>query len=130
MCIRDRARANFYAKKLEEAAKKRDADQKAERARLQQEMLDVLALQVHEKSTRGDADKQREAMVVAREREELERAEKADQKRRAMNRVKNAEYAKELGMQMAVQEERKILEPFLMSKAERQMNAALLRKLP
>ena len=47
-----------------------------------------------------------------------------------MNRIKNAEYAKELGMQMAVQEERKILEPFLMSKAERQMNAALLRKLP
>ena len=82
------------------------------------------------KSTRGDADKQREAMVVAREREELERAEKADQKRRAMNRVKNAEYAKELGMQMAIQEERKVLEPYLMSKAERQMNAALLRKLP
>ena len=126
----DEARANYYAEKLEQAAKQRDLDQKNERARKQQEMLDILAIQVHEKATRGDADKQREAMVVAREREELARAEKADQKRRAMMRTKNAEYAKELTMQMHVQEERKVLEPFLMSKAERQMNAALLRRLP
>jgi hypothetical protein len=31
---------------------------------------------------------------------------------------------------MEVQEERKVLAPYLMSKAERQMNAALLRRLP
>ena len=39
-------------------------------------------------------------------------------------------YREELMEQMAVQEERKVLEPFLMTKAERQMNAALLRSLP
>ena len=30
---------------------------------------------------------------------------------------------------LVIQEERKVLEPYLMSKAERQMNSALLRKL-
>ena len=55
---------------------------------------------------------------------------KADGKRRAEMRMRNSSYAKELSTQMAIQEERKVLEPYLMSKAERQMNAALLRKLP
>ena len=44
--------------------------------------------------------------------------------------MRNSTYAKELSTQMAIQEERKVLEPYLMSKAERQMNATLLRKLP
>jgi hypothetical protein len=126
----DEERANYHARELEKAAAKREADQKSERARLQQETLDVLSIQVREKASRSMADKERENMVVTREREDIKRAEKADTKRRNEIRSRNAEYAKELSMQMAVQEERKVLEPYLMSKAERQMNAALLRKLP
>ena len=69
-------------------------------------------------------------MVVAREQEDIAVAEQADSRRRATQKGRNAEYAAELKEQMRVQEERKTLEPFLMSKAERQMNAALLRRLP
>ena len=76
------------------------------------------------------ADREREQMVVNREKDDVKRAEAADARRRSEMRNRNAEYARELGMQMQVQEERKVLEPFLMSKAERQMNAALLRRLP
>jgi len=126
----DEERANFHARELEKAAAKREADQKAERARLQQETLDVLSIQVREKAARATADREREQMVVNREKEDIARAEKADGRRRGDMRNRNAEYARELGMQMQVQEERKVLEPFLMSKAERQMNAALLRRLP
>ena len=82
------------------------------------------------KATVRMADKERENMVVAREREDISRAEKADSKRRLEMKMRNSDYAKELSTQMAIQEERKVLEPYLMSKAERQMNAALLRKLP
>ena len=42
----DEERANRHAKELEDAAAKREYDQKAERARLQRETLDVLAIQV------------------------------------------------------------------------------------
>jgi len=126
----DEERANRHARELEQAAAKREYDQKAERQRLQQETLDVLSIQVREKAARGMADKERENMVVARERDDIARAEKADMKRRGDMRNRNSEYAKELSTQMAIQEERKVLEPYLMSKAERQMNAALLRKLP
>merc|ERR1740138_379084 len=126
----DEERANFHARELEKAAAKREADQKSTRARLQQETLDVLSIQVREKAARAMADKERENMVVARERSDIDRAEKADGKRRAEMRMRNTGYAKELSTQMAIQEERKVLEPYLMSKAERQMNSALLRKLP
>ena len=126
----DEERANKHAAELERAAKKREDDQIAERARLQQETMDVLSIQVREKAARAMADKERENMVVAREKDDIQRAEKADTKRRAEQRMRNSAYAKELSEQMAIQEERKVLEPYLMSKAERQMNAALLRKLP
>ena len=126
----DEERANFHARELEKAAAKREADQKAERARLQQETLDILSIQVRDKASRATADREREQMVVNREKDDVKRAEAADGRRRAEMRNRNAEYARELGMQMQVQEERKVLEPFLMSKAERQMNAALLRRLP
>ena len=56
--------------------------------------------------------------------------EAADMRRREKNRLKNEQYKAELMHQMEVQEERKVLAPYLMSKAERQMNAALLRRLP
>ena len=41
-----------------------------------------------------------------------------------------ARYALELQEARRIQQVRSTLEPFLMSKAERQMNAAMLRKLP
>jgi len=43
---------------------------------------------------------------------------------------RNMDYARELTEQMHIQETRKTLEPYLMSRPERQMNAALLRRLP
>jgi len=126
----DEERANYHAMKAEEAAAKREHDQKAERYRLQQETLDVLSIQVREKAARAMADKEREVMVVRREHDDISRAEKADSKRRSELKQRNSYYAKELSQQMHIQEERKVLEPYLMSKAERQMNASLLRKLP
>jgi hypothetical protein len=42
---------------------------------------------------------------------------------------KNMAYAEELETQIRMQQERKLMEPFLMSKAERQMNASLLRRV-
>ena len=126
----DEARAEKHARELEEAAAKREADQIAERRRLQQETLDVLSIQVREKAMRSSMDREREAMVAAREANDIKAAEAADMRRREKNRLKNEQYKAELMHQMEVQEERKVLAPYLMSKAERQMNAALLRRLP
>ena len=81
----------------------READQKATRARLQQETLDVLSIQVREKAARSMAEKERESMVVARERDDIARSEKADAKRRSEMKSRNAAYAAELGQQMAIQ---------------------------
>jgi len=126
----DEERSNRHAREMERAAAKRESDQFAARAASQQECLDVLSIQVREKAARAMADKERELMVVARERDDCSRAEKADGKRRDDSKRRNVAYAAELAEQMRIQEERKVLEPYLMSKAERQMNSALLRKLP
>lgn len=126
----DEKRAIYHARKLDEAAAKREHDQRATRARLQSETLDVLSIQVREKQVRAQADREREAMVVRREKEDIGLAERADAKRRSAMRQHNTTYAGELAEQMRIQETRKTLEPYLMSKAERQMNAALLRRLP
>ena len=90
----------------------------------------MLSIQVREKQVRAQADREREAMVVRREKDDISAAERADAKRRSGNRNQNNTYAAELAEQMRIQETRKTLEPYLMSKAERQMNAALLRRLP
>merc|ERR1711871_905894 len=119
-----------HAAELEVAAAKRDYDQTATRARLQREMLDVLSIQVREKTNRAQADQVRDQMVLRREHEDLALAEHADVKQRAEQKRRNERYREELVAQMTVQEERRVLEPFLMTKAERQMNAALLRRLP
>jgi len=126
----DQERADRHAREIEEAAAKRESDQIAERRRLQQETLDVLSIQVREKQARAGMEREREAMVVMRESGDMKAAESADERRRAERRKKNEQYKAELMHQMEVQEQRKVLEPFLMSKAERQMNAALLRRLP
>ena len=89
-----------------------------------------LSIQVREKAMRSSMDREREAMVAAREANDIKAAEAADMRRREKNRLKNEQYKAELMHQMEVQEERKVLAPYLMSKAERQMNAALLRRLP
>ena len=99
----DEERAERHAKELEMAAAKREADQKATRARLQQETLDVLSIQVREKAARSMAEKERESMVVAREKDDVARSEKADAKRRSEMKSRNAAYAAELGQQMAIQ---------------------------
>lgn len=126
----DEERADRHARELEEAAAKREADQIAERQRLQRETLDVLSLQVREKQARATMDREREQMVYLRESSDIKASESADQRKKDGIKKRNYAYKDELLKQMAVQEERKVLEPYLMSKAERQMNAALLRRLP
>ena len=51
----DEARAKAEADEVERLAAKRESDQKSERARLQQETLDVLSIQVREKAEIGRA---------------------------------------------------------------------------
>jgi len=114
----------------EKAAADKVAAEKAHRAQLQSDCLDVLAIQVRDKQVRMQADRKREAAVVAREKADVKAAEFADARFRNSQRVANLTYAQELKEQRRIQESRKTLEPFLMSKAERQMNASLLMKLP
>ena len=90
----------------------------------------MLAIQVKEKKSRAGIEAERDAMVLARERDDNKAAEAADQRKRAGHKAANERYALDLKKQMAVQDERKVLEPFLMSKAEREMNATMLRRLP
>jgi len=125
----DEVRSNRHAAELEAAAVKREQDQKNERARLQRECLEVLAIQVREKSSRASLDKTRDQMVLQREQQDLAAAEKTDVARRSEKMKRNLAYKAELMDQMRVQDERKTLEPYLMSKAERQMNAELLKRL-
>jgi len=113
-----------------QAARDKVAAEKAHRQQLQNECLDVLAIQVRDKQARSHADKLREAAVVEREKTDIIRAEHADAKWREVQAEANREYGAELKEQRRIQEVRKTLEPFLMSKAERQMNAAMLRRLP
>ena len=77
-----------------------------------------------------DADRSRDQMVLARERQDLNASDKADSHRRSETWKRNQTHKAELMEQMRIQEERKVLEPFLMSKAERQMNSAMLKRLP
>jgi len=126
----DEAKAIVRMKKDEEAAIAREHAQKSRRAALRQECMDVLSIQVREKQVRAQADREREQMVVAREAQDVKAAEVADVRRRSEMRTRNMEHARQLSQQMHIQETRKIIEPYLMSRAERQMNAALLRRLP
>ena len=114
-----------------EAAKiKREQDAIDRRKALQKECLEVLEIQIREKAQRKQQMSQRDALVIEREQLDLKRAEEAEQRARANRASLNAEHAKHLAEQIQLQATRKTLEPFLMSKAERQMNAAILRRLP
>ena len=114
----------------ERAAREKIAAQKAHRAQLQHDCLDVLAIQVRDRQVRAHADVKRESAVVEREKIDLIKAEIADSKFRETKRLDSIAYAHELQEQRRIQETRKTLEPFLMSRPERQMNAAMIGRLP
>lgn len=126
----DERRANERMKQDELTAKAREAAARQRRAELRQECMDVLAIQIREKQVRAQAERDREGMVVARELQDLRAAEGAEKRRQEICKSKNMAYAAELSEQMHMQETRKLIEPYLMSRPERQMNAALLRRLP
>jgi hypothetical protein len=114
----------------ERAAKEKIAAQKAHRAQLQHDCLDVLAIQVRDKQVRAHADVKRDSAVIEREKIDLIKAEIADSKFRETKRLESIAYAHELQEQRRIQETRKTLEPFLMSRPERQMNAEMIGRLP
>lgn len=114
----------------ERAAKEKVAAQKAHRAQLQHDCLDVLAIQVRDKQVRAHADVKRDSAVIEREKIDLIKAEIADGKFRETKRLESIAYAHELQEQRRIQETRKTLEPFLMSRPERQMNAEMIGRLP
>ena len=114
----------------ERAAKEKVAAQKAHRAQLQHDCLDVLAIQVRDKQVRAHADVKRDSAVIEREKIDLIKAEIADSKFRETKRLESIAYAHELQEQRRIQETRKTLEPFLMSRPERQMNAEMIGRLP
>ena len=74
----------------------------------------MLAMMEHAKQVRAE-------VVAAQKQEELEWA---------ASDTASIAAALELQEARRIQQVRSTLEPFLMSKAERQMNAAMLRKLP
>ena len=126
----DEARALRVQNEIEAAKIKREQDAIDRRKALQKECLEVLEIQIREKAQRKQQMSQRDALVIEREQLDLKRAEEAEQRARANRASLNAEHAKHLAEQIQLQATRKTLEPFLMSKAERQMNAAILRRLP
>ena len=129
-CACVKARALRVQNEIEAAKIKREQDAIDRRKALQKECLEVLEIQIREKAQRKQQMSQRDALVIEREQLDLKRAEEAEQRARANRASLNAEHAKHLAEQIQLQATRKTLEPFLMSKAERQMNAAILRRLP
>uniref|UniRef100_A0A7S4B4K4 Trichohyalin-plectin-homology domain-containing protein n=2 Tax=Chrysotila carterae TaxID=13221 RepID=A0A7S4B4K4_CHRCT len=123
----DEARALERMKADAELAKLKEAEKRSRKAQMQKDALDVLAIQVREKQVRAQAESNYEAMIAARAKEEAARAEEMEARRRAMTKSKNMQYAEELAAQIKHQNDRKMMEPFLMSKHERQMNSSLLR---
>ena len=126
----DEERAIARQKADERAAREKVAAQKAHRAGLQQDCLDVLAIQVRDRQRRAYEDIKRDAAAVEREKIDLIKAEIADSKFRETKRLESIAYAHELQEQRRIQETRKTLEPFLMSRPERQMNAEMIGRLP
>ena len=126
----DEERAIARQKADERAAREKVAAQKAHRAQLQQDCLDVLAIQVRDRQRRAYEDIKRDAAAVEREKIDLIKAEIADSKFRETKRLESIAYAHELQEQRRIQETRKTLEPFLMSRPERQMNAEMIGRLP
>ena len=126
----DEERAIARQKADERAAREKVAAQKAHRAGLQQDCLDVLAIQVRDRQRRAHEDIKRDAAAVERSKIDIIKAEIADSKFRETKRLESIAYAHELQEQRRIQETRKTLEPFLMSRPERQMNAEMIGRLP
>eukprot|EP00962_Isochrysis_galbana_P051515 scaffold22963_cov101-Isochrysis_galbana.AAC.2 len=87
-----------------------------------------LPAQVKEKELKKQADLKYREKLVNLNKEQTINADKMERMHRDNAKQKNMAYANELKAQIRMQQERKLMEPFLMSKAERQMNAALLRR--
>ena len=126
----DEERAIARQKADERAAREKVEAQKAHRAGLQHDCLDVLAIQVRDRQRRAYEDIKRDAAAVEREKIDIIKAEIADSEFRETKRLEALAYARELQEQRRVQETRKTLEPFLMSRPERQMNAEMIGRLP
>ena len=75
-------RANLRMEQDAANAAARDAAQRAKRAALQRDALDVLAIQVREKQARAVAEQGHEALVGRRAIDEVRSAEEADARRR------------------------------------------------
>ena len=85
---------------------------------------------MRDRQRRAYEDIKRDAAAVEREKIDLIKAEIADSKFRETKRLESIAYAHELQEQRRIQETRKTLEPFLMSRPERQMNAEMIGRLP
>jgi len=126
----DEARADArIAKDKADALAKIEAE-KRWREQLKRDTLDMLAVQVKEKELRKQADLKYRETLVNLSKEETLKAEKMERMRKEKIKEKNMAYADELKAQIRMQQERKLMEPFLMTKAEREMNASLLRRVP
>lgn len=126
----DEARALKHARENEEKAAAVEAAKTSKRAALQKDCLDVLAIQVREKQVRTQAQASRNQIIADRAKAELQKSIDSETRRRDANLARRDRYKSDLLAQMRAHEERKTLEPFLLSKAERQMNASLLSQLP
>jgi len=126
----DEARAQARMKADAERADALERSRKEKREMMKRDALDVLAIQVREKLCRAQAEAQHEELVGTRSKEQVTHAEQADARRKLAVKNRNLAYSKELKDQIKLQRDRKCLEPFLMSKAEREMNAAMLSQLP
>jgi hypothetical protein len=82
-----------------------------------------------EKEFRKQADLKYRKTLLNLNKEQTINAKKMERMRRDSVKQRNMAYADELKAQIRMQQERKLMEPFLMSKAERQMNASLLRRV-
>jgi hypothetical protein len=125
----DHARAVAQEQEIEKRESDKEAAKKSKRAALQRECLDVLAIQVKEKEIRAQAESTRGNALAVHAKTQLQREEEVDLAARANRKARSVAHAQDLMAQMKLQHERKTLEPFLLSKAEREMNATLLSRL-
>jgi len=92
--------------------------------------LSFLRDQVKEKQLRKQANLSYQDTLVSFGKEATMRSEDLESRKKERVKERHMAHADELRAQIRMQQERKLMEPFLMSRAERQMNAALLRRVP
>ena len=77
----------------------------------------------------AQAESKRADALAVHAKTQLQREEEVEVLARATRKQRSVAHAQDLLHQMKITHERKTLEPFLLSKAEREMNATLLSKL-